>query len=175
MQPLHPELLQTESRARQVVQQYALHYVLSGQACRQLGLHPRLLGRITGNIWVNDSSGERVDVGLAVKNAKQGLCVPGEDLFMLKDMGSSSKLARLAASHTILHTPPTPSAPPLPPHPPGLMGRITGNIWVNDSSGERVDVGLAVKNAKQGLCVTGERVESGLGCRHQARHATIAW
>lgn len=77
LQPLHPELLLSESRARQVVQQYALHYALSGQVCRQLGVHPRLLGRLTGNIWVNDSSGERVDVGLAVKNAKQGLCVPG--------------------------------------------------------------------------------------------------
>lgn len=78
LQPLHPELLLSEARARQVVQQYALHYNLSGQVCRQLGVHPRLLGRLTGNIWVNDSSGERVDIGLAVKNAKQGLCVPGE-------------------------------------------------------------------------------------------------
>lgn len=77
LQPLHPELLLSEARARQVVQQYALHYVLSGQAARQLGVNPRLLGRLTGNIWVNDSCGERVDVGLAVKNAKQGLCVPG--------------------------------------------------------------------------------------------------
>lgn len=77
LQPLHPELLLSEARARQVVQQYALQYVLSGQAARQLGVNPRLLGRLTGNIWVNDSCGERVDVGLAVKNAKQGLCVPG--------------------------------------------------------------------------------------------------
>jgi hypothetical protein len=77
LQPLHPELLLSEARARQVVQQYAVHYVLSGQAARQLGVNPRLLGRLTGNIWVNDSCGERVDVGLAVKNAKQGLCVPG--------------------------------------------------------------------------------------------------
>lgn len=77
LQPIHPELLLSEARARQVVQQYALHYVLSGQAARQLGVNPRLLGRLTGNIWVNDSCGERVDVGLAVKNAKQGLCVPG--------------------------------------------------------------------------------------------------
>lgn len=77
-QPLHPELLLSEARARQTVQQYALQYILSGVACRQLGVHPRLLGRITGNVWVNDSSGERVDIGLAVKNAKQGLCVPGK-------------------------------------------------------------------------------------------------
>ena len=78
LQPLHPELLLSESRARQTVQQYAQQYVPSGAACRQLQVHPRLLGRITGNVWVNDSSGERVDIGLAVKNAKQGLCVPGE-------------------------------------------------------------------------------------------------
>jgi hypothetical protein len=36
-----------------------------------------MLGRLTGNVWVEDSQGERVDIGLAVKNAKQGLCVPG--------------------------------------------------------------------------------------------------
>jgi hypothetical protein len=84
LQPIHPELLLSEARAKQVVQQYALHYVLSGQACRQLNMHPRLLGRLTGNIWVNDSNGERVDIGLAVKNAKQGLCVPGKALVGLR-------------------------------------------------------------------------------------------
>lgn len=80
VQPIHPELLLSESRARQVVQQYAVQYSLSGQICRQININPRLLGRITGNIWVNDSAGERVDIGLAVKNAKQGLCVPGESV-----------------------------------------------------------------------------------------------
>jgi hypothetical protein len=58
------------------VAQAAPQFLLAGAACRQLRVHPRALGRLTGNVWVNDSAGERVDIGLAVKNAKQGLCVP---------------------------------------------------------------------------------------------------
>lgn len=76
VQPLHRELLQAEGRARHIVQQYSLEFYPSGLACRQLRVNPRMLGRLTGNVWVDDSKGDRVDVGLAVKNAKQGLCVP---------------------------------------------------------------------------------------------------
>eukprot|EP00775_Hariotina_reticulata_P001729 gene1729-2072_t len=75
--PLHQELLAAEARARHTVQQFAVDYLPSGMACRQLRVHPRMLGRLTGNVWVEDNQGERVDIGLAVKNAKQGLCVPG--------------------------------------------------------------------------------------------------
>lgn len=45
-----------------------------------LRINPRLLGRITGNVWVSDGD-NRLDIGLAVKNAKQGLCVPSEHVF----------------------------------------------------------------------------------------------
>lgn len=72
-------MLLAESRAKHVVQQYATEYMPSGAASRLVRLNPRLLGRLTGNVWVEDSAGSRVDIGLAVKNAKQGLCVPGED------------------------------------------------------------------------------------------------
>jgi hypothetical protein len=78
MQPLHRELLAAESRARHTVQQFSAQFMPSGAASRNLRLNPRLLGRLTGNVWVEDSNGNRVDIGLAVKNAKQGLCVPGE-------------------------------------------------------------------------------------------------
>lgn len=78
IQPLHRELMLAEGRAYHIVQQYAQEYLPSGMACRQLRVNPRMLGRLTGNVWVDDSKGERVDVGLAVKNAKQGLCVPCE-------------------------------------------------------------------------------------------------
>jgi hypothetical protein len=111
------------------VQQHALHYNLSGQVCRQLGVHPRLLGRLTGNIWVNDSSGERVDIGLAVKNAKQGLCVPGEA------QGRWCSLCSLLVVQESV---------------------FFGSINAACMSWQRVDIGLAVKDAKQGLCVPGK-------------------
>ncbi|KIY96312.1 5'-3' exoribonuclease 1 [Monoraphidium neglectum] len=63
-------------RGRQVVREYPIQYMPSGVAARALRVNPRLLGRVTGNVWVGDGD-NRVDVGLAVKNAKQGLCVPG--------------------------------------------------------------------------------------------------
>jgi hypothetical protein len=78
LQPLHRDLLAAEPRARHTVQQFASQFMPSGAASRSLRLNPRLLGRLTGNVWVEDSAGNRVDIGLAVKNAKQGLCVPCE-------------------------------------------------------------------------------------------------
>jgi 5'-3' exoribonuclease 1 len=61
-----------------MVASFAVTYQPSGMVARQLRLNPRVLGRITGNVWVGLDGDERVDVGLAIKNAKQGLCVPGE-------------------------------------------------------------------------------------------------
>jgi hypothetical protein len=43
---------------------------------RKLGVSGRTLGRITGNIWVNDGD-SKMDLGLAVKAHGKGLCVPG--------------------------------------------------------------------------------------------------
>jgi hypothetical protein len=43
---------------------------------RKLGVSGRTLGRITGNIWVNDGD-SKLDLGLAVKAHGKGLCVPG--------------------------------------------------------------------------------------------------
>ena len=63
--------------AKRLVQQWATVYTPSGAAARQLRMDPRILGRITGNMWVSDGE-TRVDLGLAVKNAKQMTCVPGE-------------------------------------------------------------------------------------------------
>lgn len=52
--------------------------VPSGGVARRLGVAPRVLGRMTGNVWVKtgEGRGDKVDVGLLVKNAKLGLYVP---------------------------------------------------------------------------------------------------
>jgi len=52
--------------------------VPSGAVARRLGVAPRVLGRMTGNVWVKtgEGRGDKVDVGLLVKNAKLGLYVP---------------------------------------------------------------------------------------------------
>jgi hypothetical protein len=94
LQPLHRELLAAESRARHTVQQFSSQFMSSGAASSSLRLNPRLLGRLTGNVWVEDSAGNRVDIGLAVKNAKQGLCVPCEQFTKPK--------TRLNTSHMYL-------------------------------------------------------------------------
>lgn len=62
--------------AKRLVQQATPSYLMSGVAARQMRLDPRVLGRLAGNVWVNDGE-TRADIGLAVKNAKQELCVPG--------------------------------------------------------------------------------------------------
>lgn len=62
---------------KNVVRQAVIQYIPSGSAAKVLGINPRTLGRITGNVWVGDGDA-RADIGLAVKNAKQGLCVPGK-------------------------------------------------------------------------------------------------
>ena len=48
----------------------------SGQLARRLRLSPRLLGQLTGSVWVRVDEATRLDCGLNLKNAKQGLCVP---------------------------------------------------------------------------------------------------
>ena len=49
-----------------------LRYIHSAEASKRVGVSPRVLGRLTGNVWVTEGE-ERHDIGLAVKNAQKGL------------------------------------------------------------------------------------------------------
>ena len=52
-----------------------MQYMPSGLAAKKLGLSPRTLGKITGNLFMLLPEG-REDVGLYVKHGNKGLCVP---------------------------------------------------------------------------------------------------
>ena len=47
----------------------------SGLAAKKLGLSPRTLGKITGNLFMLLPEGKE-DIGLYVKHGNKGLCVP---------------------------------------------------------------------------------------------------
>ena len=52
-------------------------FTKSGAMARKLRLSPRLLGTLTGALWVRlDDAGAKVDCGLNLRSAKHGLCVP---------------------------------------------------------------------------------------------------
>ena len=48
----------------------------SGLAAKKLGMSPRTLGKITGNLYVLLADGTKEDIGLFVKHGSKGLCVP---------------------------------------------------------------------------------------------------
>ena len=48
----------------------------SGLAAKKLGMSPRTLGKITGNLYVLLTDGTKEDIGLFVKHGSKGLCVP---------------------------------------------------------------------------------------------------
>ena len=52
-----------------------VQYMPSGLAAKKLGMSPRTLGKITGNLFVLLPEG-REDIGLYVKHGNKGLCVP---------------------------------------------------------------------------------------------------
>jgi hypothetical protein len=54
----------------------AARFERSGALARRLRLSPRLLGQITGGVWVRIDDSAKVDCGLNLKSAKHGLCVP---------------------------------------------------------------------------------------------------
>eukprot|EP00887_Chlorella_sp_A99_P000906 scaffold5.g906.t1 len=64
--------------ARRILGSARVNYVPSGAVARRLGVTPRTLGRITGNVWLQtgEERRDRVDVGLCVKNGAKGLSVP---------------------------------------------------------------------------------------------------
>jgi hypothetical protein len=64
-------------RTKQIVAEHATIYTHASTIANELRMSPRVLGRITGSLWLGEG-GDRCDIGLCVKNAKEGLCVPGE-------------------------------------------------------------------------------------------------
>ncbi|GLI61583.1 hypothetical protein VaNZ11_003999 [Volvox africanus] len=62
--------------AKRVVERFAVKYYTSGDVSNKVGITPRLLGRITGNMWARDGD-DRYDLGLAIKTASKDVCVPG--------------------------------------------------------------------------------------------------
>ncbi|KAL6776318.1 XRN1 [Auxenochlorella protothecoides x Auxenochlorella symbiontica] len=56
----------------------APRYCPAHQAAKQVGISPSALGRIAGSLYlvIGESRRDRLDVGLCVRNAKLGLCVP---------------------------------------------------------------------------------------------------
>lgn len=49
----------------------------SGLVARRLGITPRTLGKITGNLYISPpEGGPGTDLGLCVKHGARGLCVP---------------------------------------------------------------------------------------------------
>jgi 5'-3' exoribonuclease 1 len=79
--PAPPNSTQAAHTARRILSNFNnVNYQPSGQVARKLGVSPRTLGRMTGNVWVKvgeeRSRGDRVDIGLCVKNGAKGLFVP---------------------------------------------------------------------------------------------------
>lgn len=52
-----------------------VQYMPSGLAAKKLGMSPRTLGKITGNLFMLLPEGKE-DIGLFVKHGNKGLCVP---------------------------------------------------------------------------------------------------
>jgi hypothetical protein len=55
-----------------------VQYLPSGAVARRLGVTPRTLGKITGNVYIAapEGSGPGTDLGLCVKHGARALCVP---------------------------------------------------------------------------------------------------
>ena len=67
--------------ARRILQGVGQRYMQGGELARKLGVHPKVVGQITGAVWVQEnakaSRGDRVDLGLNLKHNGKNLCVAG--------------------------------------------------------------------------------------------------
>ena len=77
LQAAHKDVAALARRTKQIVQEHQPVYMPSPVAASRLNMNPGVLGRITGSVWLGEGH-DRADVGLCVKNAKDGLCVPGK-------------------------------------------------------------------------------------------------
>jgi len=62
--------------AKRIVAAHEPTYIHSSEVARRKRFNPRVLGRITGNVWFTEGA-DRYNLGLLVKEASRGLCVPG--------------------------------------------------------------------------------------------------
>ncbi|KAG2447716.1 hypothetical protein HYH02_007176 [Chlamydomonas schloesseri] len=77
VQPITDAMGQQALRsAKRVVERFAVKYYTSSDVAHRVGVTPRLLGRITGNMWARDGD-DRYDLGLAIKTSSRDVCVPG--------------------------------------------------------------------------------------------------
>ncbi|KAI3438723.1 hypothetical protein D9Q98_001143 [Chlorella vulgaris] len=78
LQPGPSNMATIAQSARRVLGNVNVQYAPSGQVSRRLGVSHRVLGRLTGNVWVQagEERRDRVDVGLLVKNGAKALYVP---------------------------------------------------------------------------------------------------
>lgn len=72
VQPFPPD----HSIAQRLLCSTATRFDKSGALARKLRLNPRTLGQITGSVFVRLDDREKIDLGLNLKNARAGLCVP---------------------------------------------------------------------------------------------------
>ena len=67
--------------ARRILQGVGQRYMQGGEVARKLGVHPKVVGQITGAVWVQEnakaSRHDRVDIGLNLKHNAKNLCVAG--------------------------------------------------------------------------------------------------
>ena len=77
---LHPVPLDT-GVSRRILNGVGQRYMSSGELARKLGINPKVIGCITGAVWVQEnakaSRHDRVDVGLNLKHNAKMLCVSG--------------------------------------------------------------------------------------------------
>ena len=77
---LHPVPLDT-GLSRRILKGVGQRYMASGEMARKLGVNPKVIGCLTGAVWVQESAkasrGDRVDVGLNLKHNGKMLCVAG--------------------------------------------------------------------------------------------------
>ena len=55
LQPPAPQLEQAQVQVKRVLRNHVVSYSHSGQVARRLGVSPRTLGKLTGNVWLTDS------------------------------------------------------------------------------------------------------------------------
>lgn len=89
-----------------------VRYMPTGQIARSLNMNPSILGRITGSLWVDTADG-RADIGLCVKNAPKGVCVPDYAVPSQNDQGwvYTDGLVQILTQYKV-HA--LPGRPPLP-------------------------------------------------------------
>jgi 5'-3' exoribonuclease 1 len=77
---LHPVPLDT-GLSRRILKGVGQRYMASGEMARKLGVNPKVIGCLTGAVWVQEnakaSRGDRVDIGLNLKHNGKMLCVAG--------------------------------------------------------------------------------------------------